>query len=484
MKAALYIRVSTEEQAKEGFSIEAQKNKLIQYCQLHDYEIAGIYIDDGYSAKDLNRPEAQRLIEDIKAGGKGIEMVVVYKLDRLIRNLRLLLEMLDLFAKRDIAFTSLTENLDTSTASGRMMVHMIGVLAEWERETISERVADVLEQKAIQQRKYWCRWIPLGYDYIDGRYTPNELEAPIIKKAFELYLQGKGYYQIAKKFNSLGYRTKNGVRFQTTTIIRLLSNEIYRGYFVYGDQSKMKNIKPTLVKAINIEPIIDNETFLRVKKIREAHATRFCKKYARDIFVFAAKIQCSCGRTMFTHIGFFNRKNGIRKYYYRYICRNRGLGWCMQSLIRVENMEKMFIDFLSSFVKNDLEIDLQKNKAKIEELENEKKVLSRNLERELDRKKRLQYLLVDNQIDNKSYTLLLSEMDLIIAQINENIKKTDRQIADLEKIFSAKEEQKIAMNILNEWNSLTLQRKKEFVTLFIKKIYIQDNKIERIEFIL
>ncbi len=135
MKVGLYARVSTDEQAKEGYSINAQCKKLQQYAELNDWT-GVLYVDDGYSAKDLNRPQAMRLFKDIEE--KKIDTVVVYKLDRLTRNVKNLYELMDLFDKSNCKLISLTESLDTSSASGRFFITMLGAMAQWERETISE----------------------------------------------------------------------------------------------------------------------------------------------------------------------------------------------------------------------------------------------------------------------------------------------------------------------------------------------------------
>ena len=146
METAVYCRVSTEEQAQEGFSIRAQEQKLKEFANVKDWSIYNIYIDEGISGKNITeRPAITRLIEDIKAG--HIKNVLVFKLDRLTRSVADLVYLIDLFKAHQCDFNSLMESIDTGTASGRMFIKIIGIFAEFERENISERVRIGKERK-------------------------------------------------------------------------------------------------------------------------------------------------------------------------------------------------------------------------------------------------------------------------------------------------------------------------------------------------
>ena len=146
MTTAIYCRVSTEEQAREGFSINAQKEALTKYALANDWIITDYYVDDGISGKNLDeRPEVTRLIKDVKSG--KIKNVLVYKLDRLTRSIRDLIYLIELFKKYQCSFNSKTEKIDTSNAVGKMFVEIIGVFAEFERENLAERVTFGYEQK-------------------------------------------------------------------------------------------------------------------------------------------------------------------------------------------------------------------------------------------------------------------------------------------------------------------------------------------------
>ncbi|HWI53946.1 MAG TPA: recombinase family protein, partial [Symbiobacteriaceae bacterium] len=156
--ARCYMRVSTEEQAASGYSLAAQRDKLELFCKLQGYEIAGWYRDDGVSAKDLNRPEFQRMMKEAQKD----DVIVVYKLDRLTRSVRDLDNLLRDFEKRSLQFRSVTEQFDTTSATGRLMIRMVGEFAQWERETIAERTT-FGKQKKLELGEWNGGRVPFGY---------------------------------------------------------------------------------------------------------------------------------------------------------------------------------------------------------------------------------------------------------------------------------------------------------------------------------
>ena len=162
MQTAIYCRVSTEEQATEGFSIHAQKDKLTKYAESNDWDIVDYYVDDGISGKNLtDRKEVSRLIEDVKKG--KINNVLIYKLDRLTRSVKDLIYLIELFDSHNCTFNSQTEKIDTSNAVGRMFVKIIGIFAEFERENLAERVTFGYEQKTKEGNYTNCNGV-FGYD--------------------------------------------------------------------------------------------------------------------------------------------------------------------------------------------------------------------------------------------------------------------------------------------------------------------------------
>ena len=208
-KAALYIRVSTDAQFEEGYSVEAQKEMLEGYCRSRGIRRFEFYIDGGFTGSNIDRPEMKRLIEEVRAG--LVSQVAVYKLDRLSRSQKDTLYLIeDVFNPCGVSFTSLNENLDTGTPMGRAMLGILSAFAQLERETIRERTRMGMLERVKQG--YWMvgGHPTFGYDYDSeqGILVPNA-DAERVRKAYSLYLEGFSAARIAE---ILGFRHDKQVR--------------------------------------------------------------------------------------------------------------------------------------------------------------------------------------------------------------------------------------------------------------------------------
>lgn len=224
-RVAIYTRVSTEDQAKEGFSLEAQLERLRSYCDARGWKIAGEYVDDGYSGRNVKRPAYQRMMQEMDKW----DVLLVMKMDRIHRNSRNFMEMMDSLRKHNKEFVSMTESLDTSTAMGRFVVDIIQRIAQLESEQIGERVYMGMQQKA-RRGGFLGFNAPFGYRFQDGRLVTVEEEASIVKEIFNLYLQGSTLRKIADSLNSRGIRTKKKKKWSIWAVRRVLKNPIYTGY--------------------------------------------------------------------------------------------------------------------------------------------------------------------------------------------------------------------------------------------------------------
>jgi site-specific DNA recombinase len=230
VRVAVYARVSTQEQATEGTSLEYQAGQLESYCESQGWVIWQSYVDPGYTGKDGDRPGLKRLLADAKLG--LFEKVVVHKLDRLARKLRLLLEIEEKLKEHGVALHSVKETIDTSTPIGRTVFQMLGLVSEWERDTIADRT----RTGRLQRYKEGC-WgpgrPPFGYSY--NRETKklviNENEARIVRRIFEEYAAGKSMVRIANMLNDerIPPRRKDGKGWRNTSIRDILFNPIYKG---------------------------------------------------------------------------------------------------------------------------------------------------------------------------------------------------------------------------------------------------------------
>ncbi|HEC82632.1 MAG TPA: recombinase family protein, partial [Thermoplasmatales archaeon] len=224
-KVAIYARVSTEDQAKEGFSLESQIEKLRSYCKARGWEIAGEYIDDGYSGRDVKRPAYKKMMDEIDKW----DILLVMKMDRIHRNSKNFMIMMEYLRQKNKEFVSMTESLDTSTAMGRFVMDIIQRIAQLESEQIGERVYDGMRQKAKQGAGLLGSPAPFGYEYNNGKLIGVDEELRIVKKIFRDYVEGKGMKEIAEFLNKEGIKTKRGGKWDRKTISRILSNPVYCG---------------------------------------------------------------------------------------------------------------------------------------------------------------------------------------------------------------------------------------------------------------
>jgi DNA invertase Pin-like site-specific DNA recombinase len=198
MKAIAYVRVSTEDQAREGVSLENQIEKVRAYSTVKDLELIEIIEDAGRSGKDLERDGIMKALDILNSG--QAQALIIYKLDRLTRSTKDLLNLVyDLFIPNDIALHSISENLDTTTANGRFFLTMLGGIATWERETISERTKDALSHKRTKGQ--WVGRVPYGFRIEHNRLVEDPDQIKVIQKAKRLKRAGKSIRAISEALN-------------------------------------------------------------------------------------------------------------------------------------------------------------------------------------------------------------------------------------------------------------------------------------------
>lgn len=253
VKAAIYTRVSTEDQAKEGFSLDAQLEKLRSYCKARDWVVAGEYVDEGYSGRKTRRPAYTKMMEEIDKW----DALLVIKMDRIHRNSKNFMFMMEHLNKNKKEFVSMSESFDTSTAIGRFVMNIIQGIAQLESEQIGERVYIGMEQKARTNGGVLGFNIPYGYDYRDGKFNVNLTEAPVIKNIYSWYLDNKSMGEIAKILNDTKVPTKNRGFWAKKMVSTILKNPVYCGYLRWEK----------FVNKSDHEPIITVQYFNTVQKI-------------------------------------------------------------------------------------------------------------------------------------------------------------------------------------------------------------------------
>ena len=231
-RAALYIRVSTLEQAQEGYSIGEQKERLIAYCKAKDWVIAEIYIDGGYTGSNIDRPGIQKLIRETD----NFDLILVYKLDRLSRSQRDTLYLIEeVFMPKGVDFISMQESFDTSTPFGKAMIGLLAVFAQLEREQIKERTWMGRIARAKTGLHHGGGYTPIGYIYYSCKLLVDPYEAKQVKKIFDWYLAGLSFKAIAERLQKEGYTNKYSSYNSHVSVGNILSNETYIGRLHFGD---------------------------------------------------------------------------------------------------------------------------------------------------------------------------------------------------------------------------------------------------------
>jgi len=225
VKAVGYVRVSTDEQAKEGISLAAQSESIKSFCRAKDWDLMEIIRDEGLTAKDLRRAGIRKLIAMIKA--RTFDVVVIYRLDRLTRNIRDLGYLVqDVFERFGVDFSSIKDSFDTSTASGKLVLNVLGSIAQWEREMIAERTRDGLRYKKARLECYGP--IPYGFVLKGNKLTPEPEEMATVDWIRDL--RGRyeySYRLIADILNANGNRARSGGDWHPSSIRNIANNEIY-----------------------------------------------------------------------------------------------------------------------------------------------------------------------------------------------------------------------------------------------------------------
>jgi site-specific DNA recombinase len=403
-RVAIYIRVSTTEQAEEGFSVPAQKEKLINYCKAREWIISDIYIDPGFTGSNLNRPAMQKLIAEIK----NFDIVLVYRLDRLSRSQKDTLHLIeDVFLKNSVDFISLTESFDTSTPFGRASIGILSVFAQLERENIIQRMKLGKEGRAKSGLFHGGGRIPIGYDFIDGQLTINNYEALQIKEVYKLYSEGHGINKIAELMKNKGFRHKYG-KWNKSAVMYVIDNSLYIG--------KISHKKKEFTG--KHEAIIEEELFHKSKDLKNNRRVIKRKAFESNSLLAGFLFCGSCGARYHKSIDKKTLSGEIKRYeYYRCYSRTKIARWmikdhnCKNKTWRMEELDGIVTDCI-------LRLSLDKEYLK----QVKKKPVKKDNTKPLIEKKILQ---LDKQIDKL--------LDLYQVEEVSNIKKIGERISLLHK---------------------------------------------------
>ena len=401
--AGIYIRVSTEDQAREGFSLPEQEKRLRAMCEYKGYEIYKLYKDAGISAKTGNlRPAFEELLQDIR--DKKCNTIVVLKLDRLTRSVFDLEGIMRFLEENDAYLDCANEEINTTNSSGKLVARMLTSVSQNEIERTSERtkfgLAGAIKEGHIPARA------PLGYKHENKKLVPDPLTKDIVLRIYDLYFEGKSYYNIATIFNEEQVLGKTN--WKDTGILRIISNEVYKGDYVHGKRTK----NPTYYKDV-VEPIISKEMWESCQVQKKKNQ----KNYMRtQTYIFLQKLRCpKCGRIL---AGGASHKIKSDKWYFYYRCEN-----CKNNIHenKIEDKIKVLLADILEYdnVVNEFFLPVLKSKLDNPKEQLEKKLKSLNNKRDRIRKAYIDELFTEEEFKQES-KLIESQIEMISSKLLEN----------------------------------------------------------------
>ena len=472
-RIAVYVRVSTQEQAKEGYSIGEQTDRLKKYADAHGWLVFKVYTDAGHSGANQDRPALQDLIMDVKAG--KIDKVLVYKLDRLSRSQKDTLEIIeDVLLANNCDFESMTEKFDTSTSFGRAMVGILAVFAQLEREQIRERMSMGMEARIKEGKWKGGKLTPFGYDYEAAleKLVINEYEAMIVKFIFEQFTEGKNLYAIANEMYEKGYGFRSG-NSDLRNIKYVLRNKTYCGYLKCKDQ---------WYKGLH-DPIISEEDYNKAQNILADTKRRF-EESGRKIESRAKSTHLG-GMVYCSHCGakYCKTESGSRKsnlyHYYKCYSRNKKV----RSMIKDPNCKNKSyrIEALDEIIFNEIrklaidpeylkvlrkESEKVTNNQQIKGIEDEIKSINNQLSRFMDLYGLGKYDM--EQLDQKTQPL------------NERKRKLQKELVKLQEESKHKTDKEVLKMVESFDEALkngSLQDRRSIIEALIDKIEIDNDDI-------
>ena len=462
--AGIYIRVSTFDQAREGFSLGEQEERLKEFCNFKRYNIYKVYQDAGISAKNDKRPAYQEMIEDVKKG--NINVIVALKLDRLTRSVYDIEKLMKFVNDYECDIDCMADESNTTTSNGRMVMRIMTSVSQNEIEKCSERtkfgMAGAIKNGHIPNRT------GLGFKRENKKLVPDPLTKDIIVRIFDLYLEGKSHQAIANIYNK--EKVLGKTNWYDSTVQKILSNELYKGDYVNGKRTK----HPTYYENV-IEPIVSKEKWesCQYQKLRNA------RHYERTAtYLFTNKLKCSkCGNFLGGHAT--TKTNGKKYYYYK--CNT-----CKTYFNEID-IEKELKAFMLELAKQD---DLINNyytpfiKSKLEDKTEDYKKEIKDLDKQLDR---IKTAYINGVVKLEDFDKEIKHIEYQKSDL-EKRQKGQKQYEDLSftlnDLLIIQDIQEIEFytnpDVLNNWSNKSKEDKQKIIGKYIDNITIEkkNNKFE------
>ena len=463
----LYVRVSTQEQANEGYSIDEQIERLKNYCKAHKWSIIKIYTDAGYSGATTDRPALKEMLCDIKKG--KCDLVLVYKLDRLSRSQKDTLSLIeDHFLASNVDFISMTENFDTSSPFGRAMIGILSVFAQLEREQIKERMGMGKQGRAKDGKWHGGGYIPIGYDYKDGELVKNEYEAMQIREIHELFQSGMAFHAIERLFDKKGYVQKYG-KWQTKRIKNAILNELYVGKIKYNGQ----------IYDGTHEPIIDKKTFEKSVALYNSKDFSHYKNNGRTSYLGSLVYCKRCGARYSAYI-VSDKRHGTRYSYYTCYSRRKSAKNmiidpnCKNKIYRREELDKIIFDEISKLSNDPSYIHEIKQESYPEDQKQKELLIQKEIEKIDAQKSRFLDLYGLGEFS-------ALEIQAKIVPLNEQKERLEIELDNLRACASDLDEQE-AVELVRTWSDVlekgTFEQIRMLINALIERIEIDGDDID------
>lgn len=509
-KCYIYTRVSTSMQV-DGYSLDAQREKLRRYAEYEGMTVADEYSDEGFSGKNIQgRLEFQRMLNDIQNGKDGVEYVLVFKLSRFGRNAADVLNSLQLMQDFGVNLICVEDGIDSSKESGKLMISILSAVAEIERENIRTQTMAGREQKA-REGQWNGGFAPYGYRLENGQLFIAADEVDVIKAIFDRYIHtNDGINGVAKYLNDNGYVKKlrqNGTipGFSANFVKDVLDNPVYMGKIAYGRRKTEKKLgtrnEMRVVEQLEF-PIYDgqHEAVISEEDWRLAQEKRKSNIYRREkinnsehAHILSGILKCPCcGKSLYGNISKAHSKDNKTRYYY--YCKNTvtptGHDCTFRTNIEQTELNRMVADIISAMVKEPRFSEAIKEKigtaVDTAEMEKRLEALQTKLRKTFGVKSRLERQMDELDIDDLYYDKKLLDLQRRYDEQYGKIEEIEIQILNVQEQINSIRQEKISGDSIYQlllvfdkvYNSATEVEQKEFMKAFIEKIELFPQKRE------
>ena len=452
-RVALYIRVSTDKQAKEGDSLEAQEEALVKYCKEHNYIIVDKYIDGGESGQKIKRTNLQRMLEDVKE--HKIDLILMTKLDRWFRSIADFYKVIEIIKENKTDWKTIWEDYDTTTASGEFWLNMSLAMGQLEAKRTAERINSVFDYKYRVQKTACSGSAPFGYKIIDGKYTLDEEKAPMVIALYEHYAESNNFNETTEWFSA------NYINKCYETIKKYLKNPAYIG--------KFKRYKDGEIIEDYIPPIVNQELWDRVNQLVQINVKNYngdpnAEHHNKQPYIFTGMLKCKeCGRNL---SGAYNSNNTHYyrcKYYQRKKCTNN-------RCISEKAIEEYLLNKIIPLLEKTKEDTIRVNK-KNEIIKDNSNIIRNKL-------KKLTNLYLEDLIDKDCYKEEYNKLQNQLIEI-ENRKSIEKENKK-NKINYDDILEKLKKELPKTYNTLSNSKKREMWSSIIKEIRIKGKEYIKI----